>query len=40
MSEGVLAEIGAAADVIRNPRNPRLIAFLNRFHQQAGAGPA
>jgi polar amino acid transport system ATP-binding protein len=39
MSEGVLAEIGAAADVIRNPQNPRLVAFLNRFHQQAGAGP-
>jgi ABC-type polar amino acid transport system ATPase subunit len=40
MSEGVLAEIGAAADVIRNPQNPRLAAFLNRFNQQAGAGPA
>jgi polar amino acid transport system ATP-binding protein len=40
MSEGVLAEIGAAEDVIRKPRNPRLIAFLNRFNQQAGTGPA
>jgi polar amino acid transport system ATP-binding protein len=40
MSEGVLAEIGTAADVIRNPQNPRLAAFLNRFNQQAGAGPA
>jgi polar amino acid transport system ATP-binding protein len=40
MSEGVMAEIGAAADVIRKPQNPRLVAFLNRFHQQTGAGPA
>jgi polar amino acid transport system ATP-binding protein len=40
MSEGVLAEIGAAADVIRNPQNPRLVAFLNRFNQQASASPA
>jgi polar amino acid transport system ATP-binding protein len=40
MSEGVMAEIGAAADVIRKPQNPRLVAFLNRFHQQSGAGPA
>jgi len=40
MSEGILAEIGAAEDVIRKPRNPRLIAFLNRFNQQAGTGPA
>jgi polar amino acid transport system ATP-binding protein len=40
MSEGVMAEIGAAADVIRKPQNPRLVAFLNRFHQQTGVGPA
>ena len=40
MSEGVMAEIGAAADVIRKPQNPRLVAFLNRFHQQAGTAPA
>jgi polar amino acid transport system ATP-binding protein len=40
MSDGVLAEIGAADDVIRKPRNPRLVAFLNRFNQQAGSGPA
>ena len=41
MSEGVMAEIGSAADVIHRPRNPRLVAFLNRFHQRtipAGAG--
>jgi polar amino acid transport system ATP-binding protein len=40
MSEGVMAEVGAAADVIDNPQNPRLIAFLSRFHQKAGAGTA
>jgi polar amino acid transport system ATP-binding protein len=41
MSEGVLAEIGAADDVIRKPQNPRLVAFLNRFNQQAaGSGSA
>ena len=40
MNEGVMAEIGAADDVIRKPQNPRLVAFLNRFHQQTGAGPA
>jgi polar amino acid transport system ATP-binding protein len=40
MSEGVLAEIGAAEDVIRKPENPRLVAFLNRFNQQAGTGAA
>jgi hypothetical protein len=36
----VMAEIGAAADVIRKPQNARLVAFLNRFHQQAGTAPA
>jgi polar amino acid transport system ATP-binding protein len=35
MSEGVMAEIGAAADVIRRPQNPRLAAFLSRFHRAA-----
>jgi polar amino acid transport system ATP-binding protein len=35
MSEGVMAEIGAAADVIRRPQNPRLVAFLSRFHRAA-----
>ena len=34
MSEGVMAEIGAAADVIHRPQNPRLVAFLNRFHRR------
>ena len=34
MSEGVMAEIGAAMDVIHRPQNPRLVAFLNRFHQR------
>jgi polar amino acid transport system ATP-binding protein len=41
MSEGVMAEIGAATDVIHGPQNPRLVAFLNRFHQRTiapGAG--
>jgi polar amino acid transport system ATP-binding protein len=37
MSEGVMAEIGAAADVIHHPQNPRLVAFLNRFHQRTMA---
>jgi polar amino acid transport system ATP-binding protein len=37
MSEGVMAEIGAAADVIRRPQNPRLVAFLNRFHRTGAA---
>jgi polar amino acid transport system ATP-binding protein len=40
MSEGVMAEIGAAADVIHRPQNPRLIAFLNRFHQRSIAPSA
>jgi hypothetical protein len=31
----VMAEIGAAADVIRRPQNPRLAAFLSRFHRAA-----
>jgi polar amino acid transport system ATP-binding protein len=35
MSEGVMAEIGPAADVIHRPQNPRLVAFLNRFHQRS-----
>jgi polar amino acid transport system ATP-binding protein len=35
MSEGVMAEIGAAADVIRRPQNPRLVTFLSRFHRAA-----
>jgi polar amino acid transport system ATP-binding protein len=39
MCEGVMAEIGAAEDVIRKPQNARLVAFLNRFHQQSGARP-
>jgi polar amino acid transport system ATP-binding protein len=33
MSEGVMAEIGLAGDVIRTPQNPRLAAFLSRFHR-------
>jgi polar amino acid transport system ATP-binding protein len=37
MSDGVMAEIGAAADVIHHPQNPRLVGFLNRFHQRAMA---
>jgi polar amino acid transport system ATP-binding protein len=40
MSEGVMAEIGAAADVIQRPQNPRLVAFLNRFHQRSIAPDA
>jgi polar amino acid transport system ATP-binding protein len=35
MSEGVMAEIGTAADVIHRPQNPRLITFLDRFHQRS-----
>jgi polar amino acid transport system ATP-binding protein len=38
MSDGVLAEMGSVEDVIRKPQNPRLVAFLNRFHQQS-TGP-
>jgi len=34
MNEGVMAEIGAPDEVIRRPQNPRLVAFLERFHQQ------
>jgi polar amino acid transport system ATP-binding protein len=34
MNDGVLAELGSVEEVIRKPQNPRLIAFLNRFHQQ------
>ena len=34
MNDGVMAEIGPAADVIHRPQNPRLVAFLNRFHQR------
>jgi polar amino acid transport system ATP-binding protein len=33
MNDGVLAEIGPAESVIRKPQNPRLVAFLNRFHR-------
>jgi polar amino acid transport system ATP-binding protein len=33
MNEGVMAEIGPAESVIHRPENPRLIAFLNRFHR-------
>jgi polar amino acid transport system ATP-binding protein len=34
MNDGILAELGSVEEVIRKPQNPRLIAFLNRFHQQ------
>ena len=37
MSDGVLAEIGSAQDVIDRSRDPRLTTFLNRFHQRAPA---
>jgi len=36
MSEGVMAEIGSADEVIRHPKHPRLISFLERFRQASG----
>ncbi len=33
MNEGVLAEMGSPEEVIRKPQNPRLAAFLQRFHR-------
>jgi polar amino acid transport system ATP-binding protein len=33
MNDGVLVEIGSAEAVIHRPQNPRLVAFLNRFHR-------
>jgi polar amino acid transport system ATP-binding protein len=33
MNDGVMAEIGPADSVIHKPQNPRLVAFLNRFHR-------
>jgi polar amino acid transport system ATP-binding protein len=33
MNDGVMAEIGPAQTVIHQPQNPRLVAFLNRFHR-------
>jgi polar amino acid transport system ATP-binding protein len=34
MNDGVLAEIGPAASIIHKPQNPRLAAFLSRFHRK------
>lgn len=34
MSEGVIAEIGAPAEIIRHPKNERLVSFLKRFHRR------
>jgi polar amino acid transport system ATP-binding protein len=33
MNDGVMAEIGPAENIIHKPQNPRLVAFLNRFHR-------
>jgi polar amino acid transport system ATP-binding protein len=37
MSEGVMAEIGSANEVIHHPQHPRLISFLERFRQTSGS---
>jgi polar amino acid transport system ATP-binding protein len=34
MNDGVLAEIGPAESIIFKPQNPRLAAFLSRFHRK------
>jgi polar amino acid transport system ATP-binding protein len=35
MNDGVLAEIGPAESIIYKPQNPRLVAFLERFHRNS-----
>ncbi|MCW5319670.1 amino acid ABC transporter ATP-binding protein [Verminephrobacter aporrectodeae subsp. tuberculatae] len=35
MLDGVMTEIGAPAEIIRNPRNERLKIFLERFRRSA-----
>ena len=35
MQDGAMAEYGTPDEVIRHPRNPRLTAFLGRFHAAA-----
>lgn len=37
MSDGALAEMGPAGDVIHRSQNPRLKTFLDRFHQRTPA---
>jgi polar amino acid transport system ATP-binding protein len=37
ISDGVIVEIGAPAEVLERPQNPRTQAFLARFHRSLGA---
>jgi polar amino acid transport system ATP-binding protein len=37
ISDGIIVEIGAPAEVLERPQNPRTQAFLARFHRSLGA---